>query len=77
MAKRWKRKKQVCERYGNVCDRTIDRKVKEGSLPPPKHPFGNKIPFWDEDELDEHDRAAVLAPQPKRRSACARVMEGA
>jgi hypothetical protein len=52
------RKRQVCERYGNVTPRTIERKVKDKTLPPPIYPFNNKIPFWDEDELDDHDRRA-------------------
>jgi hypothetical protein len=66
--KRWSRKRQVQARYGNVCARTIDRAVADKRLPSPKFPFGNKVPFWDDDELDEHDRAAAMA-RPKHAAA--------
>jgi hypothetical protein len=69
MAKRYLRKKAVRERYGNVCDRTIERAVIDGRLPPPEFPFGNKIPCWDEDRLDASDRAAALAPRPSKTEA--------
>jgi hypothetical protein len=65
--KRWCRKRQVQSRYGEVCSRTIDRAVKDGRLPPPKFPFGNKVPYWDEDELDKHDRN-LAARMPQRAS---------
>ena len=64
--KRWYRKRQVQSRYGNVCARTVDRAVADRRLPPPKYPFGNKIPYWDGDELDAHDRGLAL---PNRRNA--------
>jgi len=51
---------QVRERYGDVCDRTLERAVNDGRLPPPSYPFNNKIPFWDEDVLEAHERTAVL-----------------
>jgi hypothetical protein len=54
-AKRWYRKAQVATRYES-CGRTIDRAVEDGRLPPPKFPLGNKVPYWDGDELDAHDR---------------------
>jgi hypothetical protein len=57
--KRWYRKRQVGARYGGVCGRTVDRAVADGRLPAPKYPFGNKIPYWDGDELDAHDRGLV------------------
>ena len=60
MAKRYLRKKAVCERYGGVTPRTIERLVKDGVLPAPEFPFQNKIPVWDEAALDEHDRSAVV-----------------
>jgi hypothetical protein len=59
--KRWYRKRHVGARYGGVCGRTIDRAVEDGRLPAPKYPFGNKIPYWDGDELDAHDRSLALA----------------
>jgi predicted DNA-binding transcriptional regulator AlpA len=59
----WVRKRQVRERYGNCSDRTIDRMVDSGKLPPPQHPLGNKVPFWSEAELDASDKAAAAAYQ--------------
>jgi predicted DNA-binding transcriptional regulator AlpA len=55
------RKRQVRERYGNCSDRTIDRMVENGKLPPPKHPLGNKVPYWSLTELDASDAAAAAA----------------
>jgi hypothetical protein len=62
-AKRWLRKRQLRERYGDINPRTIERAVAAGRLPPPQFPFGNRIPFWDEAVLEEHERAAVIAPK--------------
>jgi hypothetical protein len=59
MAKKWLRKEAVCARYGDVVDRSIERAVMDGRLPEPQYPLGNKIPFWDEEELDKHDRKIV------------------
>jgi hypothetical protein len=58
--KRWLRKRQVRERYGNVVDRTIERAVRDGRIPPPEYPFNNKVPFWDEQRLEAHERAAAM-----------------
>jgi hypothetical protein len=64
--KRWLRKRQVGERYGDVDDRTVDRMKLDGRIPPPTY-FG-RIPMWAEDELDASDRQATrtrpAAPQP-------------
>jgi hypothetical protein len=57
--KRWLRKRQVRARYGDITDRTVERMVKDGRLPKPKFPLGNRLPFWDEQTLDEHDRVVV------------------
>jgi hypothetical protein len=59
MAKKWLRTDAVCARYGDVVYRSIERAVKDGRLPAPEYPLGNKIPFWDEEKLDEHDRQIV------------------
>jgi hypothetical protein len=59
MAKKWLRTEALCARYGDVVRRSIERAVKEGRLPKPEYPLGNKIPFWDEEKLDEHDREIV------------------
>lgn len=58
--KRWLRKRQVRERYGDCCDRTLERAVRDGRLPPPEFPFGNRIPFWSEEALEAHERTAVM-----------------
>jgi hypothetical protein len=55
------RRKHLCARYGEVSDRTIDRMIDSGRLPPPEFPFGNRIPAWRENVLDEHDRRVVAA----------------
>jgi hypothetical protein len=57
---KWLRKTRVAERY-DCHPRSVDRAAAEGRLPKPKYPFGNSIPAWDEAELDEHDRAAIVA----------------
>jgi hypothetical protein len=56
MAKKWLRTAAVCARYGDVNPRSIQRAVDEGRLPPPEYPLENKIPFWDEEKLEKHDR---------------------
>jgi hypothetical protein len=59
--KRWLRKAQVRQRYGNISDKAVERHVAAKRLPPPEFPLGNRIPMWDEDVLDENDRRAALA----------------
>lgn len=54
---RYLRKLAVGRRYG-IDPRNIERKVWNGILPNPEYPIG-RIPLWDEDELDRHDRAVV------------------
>ena len=58
---KWLRKKHLCERYGDVTPRTIERAIKDERLPRPEFPFGNKIPAWREEILDAHDKAAAIA----------------
>jgi hypothetical protein len=70
MAKKWLRTEAVCARYGDVVPRSIERAVKDGRLPAPEYPLGNKVPFWNEEELDKHDRKIVtehLNPKPLAR----------
>jgi hypothetical protein len=45
--------------------------VKDGRLPPPDFPFGNRFPAWDADVLDQHDRAVVTAARVKRDAGAA------
>ena len=59
MAKKWLRTEAVCERYGDVVPRSIQRAVDAGRLPAPDYPLGNKVPFWDLEKLEEHDRRVV------------------
>ena len=75
MAKKWLRKEAVCARYGDVVDRSIERAVMDGRLPAPEYPLGNKISFWDEAKLDEHDLRIVTEgtfnPRPLTRKNAA------
>jgi hypothetical protein len=65
---RWLRKKHLRERYGNVCDKTLERMIDDGRLPAPEFPFGNRIPAWEETKLDAHDRAVVANVKPAHSS---------
>jgi DNA-binding transcriptional MerR regulator len=47
--------REMCRRYGDVADRTIDRWTAAGILPPPI--VINKRRYWDEEELERHERA--------------------
>jgi DNA-binding transcriptional MerR regulator len=53
MSKRLLPIKPLCARY-NVVDRTIDRWVESGILPPPL--VINKRRYWDEEELEQRER---------------------
>ena len=55
------RKRGVATRYA-VDERTVDRMARDGRIPPPKYLPGSRLPIWVEQELDENDRAATLAP---------------
>jgi hypothetical protein len=59
LAKKWLRTEAVCARYGDVVPRSIQRAVDAGRLPAPDYPLGNKVPFWDLEKLEEHDRRVV------------------
>src|SRR5262245_30668482 len=54
------RKAQLCLRYGDVTDRTVDRMVGDFRSPKPDY-YGSRIPFWGEEKLDRNDR--ILAAQ--------------
>jgi len=58
--KRYLRKREVAERYGDVHERSIDRMRQDGRIPQPVYLPGSRIPLWDEDALDENDRRAVV-----------------
>jgi hypothetical protein len=73
MSKKYLRKRAVAVRYGGISLRSVERAARDGRLPPPEFPFGNKIPHWNEAALDEHDRAAAIAktfgqPAERRRA---------
>ena len=55
MAKRFLNTKRVRNRYGDISDRTVDRWVKAGVLPPPDYINGQR--FWAEEQLDAQDEA--------------------
>jgi predicted DNA-binding transcriptional regulator AlpA len=73
MSKRWLRRRQVRQRYGEMSNMTLSRMVRDGRLPPPKFPYQNSVPAWDEAELDERDEAVVAGRAGKR----ARTQDGA
>jgi hypothetical protein len=43
----------VRRRYGDVCDRTVDRWIERGVLPAPEYINGRR--YWDERKLDAAD----------------------
>jgi len=45
----------MCARYGDVADKTIDRRTAAGILPAPL--VINKRRYWDESELEQRERA--------------------
>jgi hypothetical protein len=62
MGKSYLRKKRVAARY-DVDERTVDRMKLDGRIPPPV--YRGRLPMWDEDALDESDRAAALQARSK------------
>ena len=67
-SKRYLRKRSVRERYDNICNKTVERMVLDGRLPPPEYFGDSRIPFWDEEKLDENDRKATLRPRTRAAS---------
>jgi hypothetical protein len=53
------RRHELAERYSQSV-RNAERMWKDGRLPPPDFYLG-RIPFWNEETLDENDRAAAAA----------------
>jgi hypothetical protein len=56
------RKSAVATRYG-VTPRNVERMAKDGRIPPPTIYMG-RLPLWDQQTLDENDRAAAARPRP-------------
>jgi DNA-binding transcriptional MerR regulator len=52
----------MCQRYGDVADRTIDRWTASGILPPPL--VINKRRYWDEEELERRECANMSRKLP-------------
>ena len=59
-SKRYLRKKAVRDRYGYQSERSVDRAVKDGRIPPPDI-YQSRFPLWREDSLDSHDAALARA----------------
>jgi hypothetical protein len=57
MSKTFARRQRLAKRY-DVTPRTIDRWVRNGTLPTPI--YHGKTPLWDEDVLDAHDRKVTI-----------------
>jgi hypothetical protein len=57
--RKYLRKRGVAERY-SCHERSVERMVKDGRIPPPKYLPNSRIPLWDEEGLDENDRRATV-----------------
>lgn len=57
--KRFIDKRAVGRRYGGRHPRTVDRWVKGKVIPPPDQVINDR-PYWDEDNLDAHDRQRTI-----------------
>jgi predicted DNA-binding transcriptional regulator AlpA len=68
VSKKFLRKKQVAARYGDICDRTVDRMVADGRLPAPHYRGGGRIPFFSEEELNESDRIAAARSRASQKN---------
>ena len=60
--------RMLCERY-NVVTRTIDRWTAAGILPAPLVINGYR--YWDEDEVEQFERARMGAGRTRPASGCA------
>jgi hypothetical protein len=68
MSKTYSRKKDVADRY-KTTPRNVERMAADGRIPKPFYLNGSRIPLWDNDQLDENDRAAVARPREHRKLA--------
>jgi hypothetical protein len=57
VSKQYLRKAAVAARYG-ITTRSVERKVSEGTLPPPEYPVG-RIPLWSEEVLEQNERRSI------------------
>jgi hypothetical protein len=58
--RRYLRKKAVRDRYGYQSERSVDRAVKDGRIPPPDI-YQARFPLWAEETLNAHDAALARA----------------
>jgi DNA-binding transcriptional MerR regulator len=61
--------REMCRRYGDVADKTIDRWTAAGILPPPL--IINKRRYWDEEELERRERTNMGRKLPAPEGAFA------
>jgi len=59
MAKKFLRKAEVRLRYGNVSARTLENWVRRGRVSPPVYFAGCPFPFFEENQLNKDDAAAL------------------
>jgi predicted DNA-binding transcriptional regulator AlpA len=57
----------LCERYGNISDRTVDRWTATGILPKPV--IINKRRYWDEAEIEQRERERMSPRNHQAESA--------
>lgn len=67
--KRYLRKRAVRARYGDCCNKTLERMVLDGRVPPPEYFGDSRTPFWEESNLDAHDRMVVMRPRSRAASS--------
>jgi hypothetical protein len=65
MSKLYLRRKQMAARYGDIRERTVERYVEAGKLPPPLYINGSRTPLWPVDVLEEFERVS-MRPRRKR-----------
>ena len=63
--RRYLKKRAVAARYGKSSTKTVDRWIASGILSGPDFVI-NGIGFWDEERLDERDRARTVAAGTSR-----------
>jgi hypothetical protein len=57
--KRFLRRKHLAERY-SITERTVERMVKDGRLPPPDL-YNGPFPLWDETSVEKAERTTLRA----------------
>ena len=57
-APRYIRGPQLRKRWANMPASTFYRRLKAGQIPAARYPFGQDIPYWRLDEIEEFERRA-------------------